>query len=124
MYKDMEIAQRAKNIERIAFQLDVLNKLVKGPYVSGEQMGLADAALFPTLTFVRFILPQFFGWKDIFEQRKALGQYWATIEADPAGAKVGRVVCLSDRAATYDFPGTTMCYSLGMQLQIDCSCSP
>ncbi|BDA44427.1 hypothetical protein COCOBI_05-6110 [Coccomyxa sp. Obi] len=51
-------------------------------------MGLADAALFPTLTFMRFILPEYFGWKDIFEQRQQLGQYWATIEADPAGAKV------------------------------------
>ncbi|CAL8470316.1 g9858 [Coccomyxa elongata] len=88
MYKDMEIAQRAKAIERIAFQLDLLNNLVKGPYVSGDQMGLADAALFPTLTFVRFILPQFFGWKDVFEQRQQLGQYWATIESEPAGAKV------------------------------------
>ncbi len=99
MYKDMEIAQRAKAIERIAFQLDCLNNLVKGPYVSGDQMGLADAALFPTLTFVRFILPQIFGWKDIFEQRQRLGQYWANIESDPAGAKVGHVACLCDTIA-------------------------
>lgn len=111
MYKDMEIAQRAKAIEKLAFQLDVLNRLVKGPYVSGDQMGLADAALFPTLTFVRFILPEFFGWKDIFEERQQLGQYWATIEADPAGAKVGHVVCLSDTAAAYFFPGEIVSYS-------------
>ena len=120
----VEIAQHAKNIERIAFQLDLLNKLVKGPYVSGDQMGLADAALFPTLTFVQFILPQLSGWKDIFEQRKQLGPILATIEADPAGAKVGRAVCLSNRAMTWNFPGTTICYSLRMQLQINCSCSP
>jgi len=94
MYKDMDIAQRAKAIERIAFQLDVLNKLVKGPYVNGDQMGLADAALFPTLTFMRFILPQFFGWQNLFDQRKQLGQYWDTIAADPAGAKVSHVLPL------------------------------
>ena len=89
MYKEMEVAQRAKAIERLAFQLDVLNRLVKGPYVSGPPLGLADAALFPTLAFCRFILPQYFGWEDLFAHRQQLGQYWAAIEADPAGAKVG-----------------------------------
>ncbi|EIE26071.1 glutathione S-transferase [Coccomyxa subellipsoidea C-169] len=88
MYKDMEVAQRAKAIERLAFQLDVLNGLVKGPYVGGDHLGLADAALFPTLTFMRFILPQFFGWEDLFVHRQQLGHYWAAIEADPVGAKV------------------------------------
>ncbi len=88
MYKDMEVAQRAKAIERLAFQLDVLNRLVKGPYVGGDHLGLADAALFPTLTFMRFILPQFFGWDDLFAKRQQLGQYWAAIEADLVGAKV------------------------------------
>lgn len=91
MYKEMEIAQRAKAIERLAFQLDVLNRLVKGPFVAGDHLGLADAALFPTLAFCRFILPQYFGWEDLFAQRQQLGQYWAAIEADPAGAKVGHL---------------------------------
>lgn len=85
----MDIAQRAKLIERLAFQWDVLNGIVKGPYVSGDHLGLADAALFPSLTFARFILPPIFGWDDVLAKRKRLAQYWETMEADFAAARVG-----------------------------------
>jgi glutathione S-transferase len=93
MYRDMDIAERAALIKRIAFQLDVLNSLIKGPYVSGSSMGLADAALFPTLTFCNFMLPQFFGWKQAFKG-KQLQAYWDTMRNDVDAAKVSRKSCL------------------------------
>ena len=37
MYKEMDIAERAGLLARLAFQLDILDKLIKGPYVSGLQ---------------------------------------------------------------------------------------
>jgi glutathione S-transferase len=51
-------------------------------------VGLADAALFPTLTFCRFMLEPIFGWKPIFDSRPALGRYWAAMEADADAARV------------------------------------
>lgn len=87
MYRDMEIAERAALMKRLAFQLDVLDSLIKGPYVSGSQMGLADAALFPTLTFCNFILPEFFGWQHDFKG-KQLQAYWETMKADDKASKV------------------------------------
>ena len=126
MYRDMEAEQRAQDIAKLAFQLDVLNGLIKGPYVNGvhlmkrchacmipcapgassmhrgnslsteclhatktgNKLGLADAALFPTLTFCRFMLAPFFGWAPIFDSRPALGRYWATMEADEDASRV------------------------------------
>ena len=58
---------------------------------TGNKEGLADAALFPTLTFCRYILPRVFGWDDLFRSRPNLGTYWATMEADPHASKVSRV---------------------------------
>ena len=55
---------------------------------TGSKEGLADAALFPTLTFCRHILPSIFGWDDLFQSRPNLGKYWSTMEADPHAAKV------------------------------------
>ena len=57
------------------------------PYVSGSSMGLADAALFPTLTFCNFMLPEFFGWKQAFKG-KQLQAYWDTMRSDADTAKV------------------------------------
>ena len=87
MYKDMDISQREGLIKRLAFQLDVLDSIIKGPYVSGSTMGLADAALFPTLTFCNFILPQFFGWKTAFKGKQLQG-YWEAMQADTEASQV------------------------------------
>lgn len=121
MYREMDAAKRAQDLAALAFQLDVLNNLIKGgPYVNGAascgflpvlpatsrcrepfllrrsmlqtcagaKVGLADAALFPTLTFCRFMLEPIFGWKPIFDSRPALGRYWAAMEADADAARV------------------------------------
>jgi glutathione S-transferase len=96
MYKEMDIADRAKAIARLAFQWDVLNSIIKGPYVSGDHLGLADAALFPSLVFARAILPSVFGWNDLFAKREKLGKYWDTMANDSDAAKVS----LQPRATT------------------------
>lgn len=87
MYRDMDISEREALIKRLAFQLDVLDSIIKGPYVSGSTMGLADATLFPTLTFCNFMLPQFFGWKQAFKG-KQLQAYWETMQADIEASEV------------------------------------
>ena len=87
MYKDMDIAERATNLKRLSFQLNVLNSIIKGPYVSGNDMGLADAALFPTLTFCNYMLPEVFGWKQAFTGSK-LQAYWEFMQADADASQV------------------------------------
>ena len=87
MYKDMDIAERADKLKRLAFQLNVLDSIIKGPYVSGNDMGLADAALFPSLTFCNFILPKVFGWKQAFMGSK-LQAYWDSMQADADASQV------------------------------------
>ena len=87
MYKDMDITERADKLKRLAFQLNVLSSIIKGPYVSGNDMGLADAALFPTLTFCNFMLPEIFGWKQAFTGSK-LQAYWDFMQADADASQV------------------------------------
>ena len=89
MYKDMDIAERADKLKRLAFQLNVLSSIIKGPYVSGNDMGLADAALFPTLTFCNFMLPEIFGWKQAFTGSK-LQAYWDFMQSDADASQVRR----------------------------------
>ena len=89
MYKDMDVAERADKLKRLAFQLNVLSSIIKGPYVSGKDMGLADAALFPTLTFCNFMLPEIFGWKQAFTGSK-LQAYWDFMQSDADASQVRR----------------------------------
>jgi hypothetical protein len=35
MYREMEAEKRSKDLAILAFQLDVLNKMIKTPYVNG-----------------------------------------------------------------------------------------
>ena len=35
MYREMDAEKRSKDLAALAFQLDVLNMLIKGPYVNG-----------------------------------------------------------------------------------------
>lgn len=35
-----------------------------GSFLCGNEISLADATLYPTMVFCKFMLPQFFGWKD------------------------------------------------------------
>ena len=70
---------------------------------TGDKLGLADAALFPTLTFCRFMLAPFFGWAPIFGSRPALGRYWSTMEADEDATRVGCTCPASARTCELGF---------------------
>ena len=92
MYRKMDsIQQRAQQIAQIAFQLDVLERIVEGPYAAGAEPTAADAALFPTVVFMDFMLPTYFGWKDLFQDRPNLRRWWQAIKADPDAVKVRAV---------------------------------
>ena len=72
IYRKMEKQTRAEQIGQINMQLDNLEKLVVGPYVVGEELTTADGALLPNLCWMNYILPQFFGWDDVFKNRPKL----------------------------------------------------
>ncbi|KAF5838786.1 hypothetical protein DUNSADRAFT_2248 [Dunaliella salina] len=80
MYRKMDSAEeRAKQIGQIAAQMDAIEFAIKdtaSPFITGSEMTTADGALFPTIVFMQYILPKFFGWKDIFANRPKLA-VWA-----------------------------------------------
>jgi len=89
MYKSMDNAeQRMAQLSQIAFQLDVLEKLVVGPYFCGKDVSYADSALMPTFVFLTYILPRHFGWSSVFTGRQKLNIWWNTVNADPEFLRV------------------------------------
>lgn len=88
LYRQMEAVDRAKNLKDIAFQLDVLESLVKGPFFCGNEISYADSALMPTFVFLTFILPRYFGWASVFTGRPKLQAWWDTVKKDEAAARV------------------------------------
>lgn len=89
MYKPMsDPALRAKQIADISFQLDVLEKLVVGPFFCGEQVTYADSSVMPTVAFMTHILPRHFGWGSVFTNRPKLDAWWKAISADAEGARI------------------------------------
>ncbi|GFR46432.1 hypothetical protein Agub_g8006 [Astrephomene gubernaculifera] len=89
MYRRMERPEeRAAQIGQIAFQLGVLEGVVQGPYIAGADPTSADAALFPTFVFLTFMLPRYFGWRDVFAGKPRLAAWWRTMQADPAAAQI------------------------------------
>lgn len=91
MYRAMPAEERAKGIAQIAYQLDVLEALCKeggGPFLAGPSMTTADSAWFPTVVFFRQMLPDVFGWKDVFSGRPSLAAWWEAVSADPHAARV------------------------------------
>ncbi|KAI8466013.1 MAG: glutathione S-transferase [Monoraphidium minutum] len=88
MYRAMDASDRARQIKQIAFQLDVLEGLCAGPYLAGASITSADSALFPTVVFMRQMLPDVFGWRDVFAGRPKLAAWWAALQEDPHSARV------------------------------------
>jgi glutathione S-transferase len=84
MYKPMDSkSQRATEIAQIAKQLDIIETYCKGPYMCGSDLSYADTAILPTIVFCNYILPKFFGWPGIFEDRPKLQAWWKLISSDP-----------------------------------------
>jgi glutathione S-transferase len=88
MYKAMDAADRHKQLQEIYKQIGIIEDLIQGPFVIGTEKTAADAALFPTFIFMDFMLPQYFGWTDVFAGLPKLKQWYATLSQDPAGAQV------------------------------------
>eukprot|EP00877_Chromochloris_zofingiensis_P012564 jgi/Chrzof1/7561/Cz02g28140.t1 len=88
MYRKMDIAQRANQLQQLAFQLDVLEGICVGPYIAGTSITSGDSALFPTFVFMNHILPKYFGWSSVFAGRPKLEGWWAAMQQDPHAAKV------------------------------------
>mmetsp|Transcript_11327 Transcript_11327/g.20470 ORF Transcript_11327/g.20470 Transcript_11327/m.20470 type:complete len:263 (-) Transcript_11327:218-1006(-) len=88
MYKAMDIDSRADMIRSLNEQLDVLEEIVMGPYITGHFMSTADCALFPTFVFMVFILPKYFGWETVFHRRPKLEAWFNLLCSQAVPAKV------------------------------------
>lgn len=89
LYRAMPAQQRADSLAALDFQLNALERLAdaEGPWLAGE-LSAADAAVFPTMYFCIYMLPQFFGWSDILASRPRLRAWFAHALTDPVFAKV------------------------------------
>lgn len=92
MYRAMEAPQRAAQLAQLVAQLDALEGVVVGPYVTGTELTAGDAALLPTFVFLTYILPRYFGWSDVFAGRPKLAAWWERMAADSVAARVVREV--------------------------------
>lgn len=83
---------RSKAIEELKHQLDVIDKLVEdeGLYLMGNEVSLGDVSLFPTMIFVKFMLPKF-GESDILPTNLEKW-YNDVIENDSDFAKVNEEI--------------------------------
>jgi hypothetical protein len=90
MYRKMEAPERAAGLAQLVKQLDVLEGLCVGPFVAGNTITSGDSALLGTFVFLTFILPRYFGWRDVFAGRPKLAAWWAAMQADPCARRVRR----------------------------------
>lgn len=89
LYKAGDAAQRAEQVKQIALQLDMLEGVVQGPYVVGDELTSGDGCLLGTAAWLDWILPRKFGWAGgAFAGRPKLAAWYAAMQADPAGARV------------------------------------
>lgn len=79
MYRAMPAEERAAKLKQLSDQLAVLEGMVTGPYVLGDMLSGADAAVFPTLVFMDNMLPAYFGW-DLWSSRPNLLRYYKTMK--------------------------------------------
>ena len=117
----MDTQTRAAKIAEIWKQLNWLEQNIKGPFLAGNAVSLADFTWFPTLTFMEFMLPRVFGWTDITHDAinfKKIGAWYAHVQASyPAFAAcrnaifghwekmeaAGQFVAIVDEVASSDF---------------------
>lgn len=91
MYRAMPAPERAAGIAQIARQLDVLEAVCAesgGPFLAGKDITTADSAVFPTVVFMRLMLVDVFGWRDVFAGRPALAAWWEALQRDAAARRV------------------------------------
>lgn len=86
----MDTATRAQSIANLSQALDAIEAQAHptGPYLVGQTVTYADAAAFPTLYFMHYMLPRYFGWPGIFRGRPRLGRWWEVMGRDADVARV------------------------------------
>ena len=89
MYRKCDAAERARLLEQLNQQVDNLEAISVGPYIAGPELTSADSALLPTFVFMTYILPLYFGWRDVFAGRPKLAAWWDRMQQDPAAQRVG-----------------------------------
>ena len=73
-----ELTTQLVGIEQTLQIFDQRHPLLrKGEFLCGEEISLADAALFPTMVFCDFILPQFFDMPQESFMGPVLGRWWS-----------------------------------------------
>ena len=71
-----ELKKQILCIENTVVKFDTAYPSLSGNFLCGSEISLADAALYPTMVFCSFILPDFFKWEknDVFGRR--LSKWW------------------------------------------------
>jgi len=83
----MNKATRAAKLAEIWKQLNWLEENVKGPYMAGEELTIADMTWYPTCIFMEFMLPRVFEWPRVFNEMEhfpKLTKWFSRMSADPA----------------------------------------
>ncbi|WIA30397.1 hypothetical protein OEZ86_000482 [Tetradesmus obliquus] len=88
MYRKMEAGERAALLQQLVKQLDVLEGICVGPYIAGPDITTGDSALFPTVVIMTYILPRYFGWRDVFAGRPKLAAWWGRMQQDEHAKRV------------------------------------
>ena len=84
-------ATRAAKLREIWKQLQWLEEQVRGPYLAGAALTLADFTWYPTAVFMYFMLPRVFDWPRVFEEREhfpKLAEWFGRLSQDEAFARV------------------------------------
>eukprot|EP00590_Aulacoseira_subarctica_P002890 CAMPEP_0172415148 /NCGR_PEP_ID=MMETSP1064-20121228/1647_1 /TAXON_ID=202472 /ORGANISM="Aulacoseira subarctica , Strain CCAP 1002/5" /LENGTH=362 /DNA_ID=CAMNT_0013152053 /DNA_START=79 /DNA_END=1167 /DNA_ORIENTATION=- len=84
---------RKNALAELQRQLSVIDELIddNGPYVLGDEISYGDAALFPTMIFVKFMLPKF-GVSQALLPSKIQKWFDRVIEVDSVFSKVNEEV--------------------------------
>lgn len=87
----MDNATRAAKLAEIWKQMTWVENNIKGPYMAGSQITLADCTWFPTAIFMEFMLPRVFGWPALFHEQEhfpKLAAWFGELMKDPRFQKV------------------------------------
>ena len=76
--RKIEPKERESKLAELWKQLEVLDRLIVGPYCCGKEICLADFTIFPTLVYCEYFLPTVFGWTSeaVFHEKPALRKWY------------------------------------------------
>jgi len=82
----MDKPTRAAKLAELWKQLTWLDENLKGPYLAGPSLTLADFTWFPTCIFIEFMVPRVFDWPEVFHDPAHfpnLVKWFALVSEDP-----------------------------------------